>query len=101
MSELMSGIFVLESRGVPSEFESASVGGSSTEIQPLKFSEIFTDFRKLDFASFHRRDCRDVLRVTIASARNTDVFLSSRLRVSAFVDVDLRLPCSKIFLFSP
>ena len=56
MSELMSGIYFLESRGVPSDFESASVREPSREIQPLEFPEIFTDFRKFDFASFHRRD---------------------------------------------
>ena len=56
MSDLMSGIYLLESRGVPSDFESASVRESPTEIQPLEFAEIFTDFCKFDFASFHRRD---------------------------------------------
>ena len=61
MSELMSGIYLLESREVPSDSESASVREPSREIQPLKFAEIFTDFRKFDFASFHRRDRRDVL----------------------------------------
>ena len=89
MSELMSGIFVLELRGVSSDSESASVRESPTEIQPLEFAEIFTDFR------------RDELRVTVASARNTDVFLSCKLRVSAFVDADLRVTRSKFFLFSP
>src|ERR1041385_9422546 len=97
----MSGIYLLESRGVPSDSESASVRGSPREIQPLEFAEIFTDDQKLDFASFHRRDRRDELRVAVASARNTNVFLSCRLRVSAFVDVDLRVARSKIFLISP
>ena len=101
MSEPMSGIYFLESRGVPSDSESASVREPSREIQPLEFSEIFTDFRKFYFTSFHRRDRRDELRVAVASARNIDVFLSSRLRASAFVDVDLRVTRSKIFLFSP
>ena len=101
MSELMPGSFLLESRGVPSDSESVSVRRSPMEIQPLEFSEIFKDVRKLDFASFHRRDRQDVLRVAIASARNTDVFLSCRLRVSAFVDVDLRVTRSKFFWFSP
>ena len=53
MSELMSGIFVLESRGVPSDSEGASVRESPTEIQPLEFAEIFTDFWKFDLASFY------------------------------------------------
>ena len=61
MSELMSGIYLLESRGVLSDSEIASVRGSPREIQLLEFSEIFTDFRKLDFASFHKRDRRDEL----------------------------------------
>ena len=54
--------------------ESGSVREPSREIQPLEFAEIFTDFRKFDFASFHRRDRRDELPVAVASARNTDVF---------------------------
>src|SRR3954470_11668256 len=101
MSELMSGIYLLELRGVPSGSESASVRESPRKIRPLEFAEIFTDFRKFDFASFHRRDRRDEFRVTVASARNADAFLSCRLRVSAFVDVDLRVTRSKNFLFSP
>ena len=74
MSELMSGIFVLESREFSSESESASVRESPRDIQPLEFAEIFTDSPELDFASFHRRDRRDELPVTVASARNIDVF---------------------------
>src|ERR1041385_4631243 len=100
MSELMCGICLLESRGVPSCSESASVRGSPREIQPLEFAEIFTDFRKLDFASFHRRDRRDELRVAVASPRNTDVYFFWRLRVSTFVDVNLRVTRSKFFLIS-
>ena len=70
----MSGIYFLESRGVPSDSESASVRGLPREIQPLEFAEIFTDFRKLDFSSFHQMDRRDELRVDLASARNTEAF---------------------------
>src|SRR4051812_17458944 len=99
MSEPMSRIYFLESRGVLSDSKSASVRESPREIQPLEFAEIFTDFQKFDFASFHRTDRRDELRVTVASACNTDVFLSCRLRVSAFVDVDFRVTRSKILLF--
>ena len=101
MSELMSGIFLLESCGVSSDSESASMRESPTEIQPLEFAEIFTNFLKLDLTSFYQRDRRDELRGTVASARNIDVSLSCRLRVSVFVDVDLRVTRSKIFLFSP
>ena len=71
LSEIMSEIYFLELRGVPSDFESASVRETSREIQPLEFAEIFTDFCKFDFVLFHRRDRRDELRVAVGSARNT------------------------------
>ena len=74
MSEPLSGIYLLESRGVPSDSESASVRESPRKFQPLEFAEIFTDFCKFDFVLFHRRDRRDELPVAVASARNTDVF---------------------------
>src|SRR4051812_29144265 len=101
MSEQMSGIYLLESRGVLSDSESASVRESPRKIQPLEFAKIFTYFHKFYFASFCRRDRPDELRLAVASARNTNVFLSCRLRVSAFVDVDFRVTRLKIFLFSP
>ena len=74
MSEPTSGILLMKSRGVPSDSESASVRETPNEIQPFEFAEIFIDFQKFNFKSFHQRDLRDEFRVAVASVRNADVF---------------------------
>ena len=71
--ELASRIILPKSHGVPSDSDNASVWESLREIQLLESSKIVTACRKLNFESFHQRDCRDGFRVTVGSIRNTDV----------------------------
>src|SRR3954465_13252015 len=100
MSEPMPRVFVLESRGGPLDSKCASVGGSPREIQPLEFAPISQIFKNW-ISHLSTEGIVEMSSESPSRVPSTQTFfLSCRLRVSAFVDVDLRVTCSIFFVFS-